>query len=86
MKLDDIKQFMDWCREGDSTLDKRYEIFFKRKQNVEDEIKQLQDTLDFINCKCTYYEQAIKDGTEKNIKSNVDMFMPQYVKNQIVNR
>lgn len=40
-------------------------MFLERKQAVEKQMAELQETLDFINHKCWYYETAIKAGTEK---------------------
>ncbi len=65
MPLKDIKTYIDWYIEGDSTIPKRYEMFLKRKQIVENQIKELQKTLTFINFKCNYYENAIKNGSTK---------------------
>ena len=81
MQLDDIKQFMDWCSQGDSSLEERYKMFLKRKEDVENQIKGLQNTLEFINFKCNYYGQAVNDGTEEIVKSNVEDIMPEHVKN-----
>lgn len=65
MSIKDIKQFMDWCSEGDETIDKRLEIFRKQKESVERQMQELQDTMDMIDFKCWYYEQAQKAGTCK---------------------
>ena len=40
-------------------------MFLERKRTVEAQIAELQETLDFINHKCWYYETAIEAGTEK---------------------
>ena len=32
MPIKDIKRYMDLCQEGDSTLQKRLEVFFERKE------------------------------------------------------
>ena len=38
-----------------------------RKGAVEEEIRQLQKTLDMLKYKCWYYETAIADGNEERI-------------------
>ena len=81
MQLDDIKQFMDWCSQGDSSLEERYKMFLKRREDVKKQIKDLQETLDYIDFKCSYYEQAVDDGTEENVRANIDKIMPEHVKN-----
>lgn len=63
MQLKDIKQFFDWCEEGDSTIEKRYEMFLERKRQTEAQIALLQKSLDLINYKCEYYRRAKEAGT-----------------------
>ena len=52
-----------------STYADRKAMFEARKAAVEDEMKQLEKTLDMLKFKCWYYEQAIKDGNEDGIHS-----------------
>jgi DNA-binding transcriptional MerR regulator len=63
MPIKDIKTFIDWTMEGDSTIDKRLEMFEKQKEAVEKQIAQLQETLELLEYKCWYYETAKKAGT-----------------------
>ncbi len=65
MPIKDIRQFSKWAQMGDDSLEERYEMFLERKHIVEAQIAELQETLDFINHKCWYYETAIEAGTEK---------------------
>lgn len=75
MNLKDIKQFLDWCNVGDSTIKERREMFHKRRLDVEKQMEELQKVLDFINYKCWYYDTAYNDKTEKNVsKLAVDDF------------
>lgn len=64
MQIKDIKAFLDWCAEGESTLQKRRNMFFERKTVVEQQIQELQRTLDIIRFKCWYYEMACQAGNE----------------------
>lgn len=75
LEIKDIKLFMSWCLEGASSYKKRKELFLKQKQIVENEISQLNKTLDMLKFKCWYYEKAINDGSEANLLDieNVDM-------------
>lgn len=65
MPIKEIKNFMDWCIEGDTTLKKRYEMFIERKATVESQILELQKALDRINYKSWYYKVALEAGTVK---------------------
>ncbi|MQS98411.1 MerR family transcriptional regulator [Companilactobacillus halodurans] len=71
MSIKDIKQFTAWVLEGDSTLDKRLEMFHELRKSVLSQMDQLQETLDVVNFKCEYYGQARIDGTEKFVKKNM---------------
>ena len=64
MPLKEIRQFIQWIQEGDSSLEKRYEMFLERKRIVESQICELQNTLHFIDYKCQYYQAALEAGTE----------------------
>lgn len=63
MQLKDIKLFFEWCEEGDSTIDKRYELFITQKEKTEKQISLLQNALDRINYKCEYYKIAKEKKT-----------------------
>ncbi|MDO4667734.1 MAG: MerR family transcriptional regulator [Streptococcus sp.] len=71
MPLKDIKQFIEWCKEGDATLEKRRDMFLERRLLVEQQIQKLNKTLDYINHKCQYYEKAVNDGSEKNVLQTI---------------
>jgi DNA-binding transcriptional MerR regulator len=64
MPIKEIKNFFDWCSEGDSTLQQRYDMFIDRKAIVEAQIKELQKTMEVIDYKCSYYKTALEAGTE----------------------
>lgn len=65
MQIKDIKQFIKWCSLGDQTLQLRKEMFDKQKANIEQKIKELEHALSLIEYKCWYYQEALKDGNEK---------------------
>lgn len=70
MSIKNIKIFIDWCMEGDSTLQERYDMFLERKRETEKQIKILQDSLEKIDYKCWYYKTALDAGTV-NIHNDV---------------
>ena len=67
LEIKEIKQFMEWTKEGSKTFAQRKQLFEIRKAAVEEEISQLQKTLDMLKYKCWYYDTAIADGSEENI-------------------
>ena len=64
MTIREIKQYIDWYKEGDSTLEKRLALFEKQQQVLSTQIEELKKKLYKINCKIWYYETAIEAGTE----------------------
>lgn len=72
MQIKDIKQFLDWCNQRDETLQKRYDMFNEQKEKVLSQIEELKKALNLINYKCWYYQEAIKQGSDKSIK-NLDI-------------
>ena len=63
MPIKEIKMFIDWCMEGDATIDKRLELIDNQRKNVLEQTEQLKKTLDTLNFKHWYYETAKKAGT-----------------------
>ena len=64
MPIKEIKHFIDWCSDGDSTLQQRYDMFIERKAIVEAQMEELKKTMELIEHKCFYYKTALDVGTE----------------------
>ena len=63
MQLKDIKLFFEWCEEGDSTIERRHNLFLEQKEKTELQIALLQNALNRVNYKCEYYRLAKEKGT-----------------------
>ncbi|AHM64568.1 MerR family transcriptional regulator [Paenibacillus polymyxa] len=70
MPIKEIKNFIDWCSGGDSTLQQRYDMFLERKATVEAQMEELKKTMEVIEHKCLYYKTALDAGTENIHKNN----------------
>ncbi len=81
MQIKEIKRFLDWCNQGDGTLQKRYKMFIEQKEKVLSQIAELEKALNLINYKCWYYQEACKQGTDKNIKNLDIKDMPVQIQN-----
>lgn len=68
MKISDIKQFMDWCSEGDSSINKRLEMFYQQERNINEQIVELKNALKLVKFKEWYYERAKELGSESLVK------------------
>jgi DNA-binding transcriptional MerR regulator len=80
MQIKDIKQFLDWCSEGDKTIEKRRAMYYERRAVVEKQMEELHNTMDVIQFKCWYYDTAHEAGTE-DVPRNMSMEeLPEYAK------
>lgn len=80
LEIKDIKQFMDWCVQGNETYPQRKELFTRQKASVEAEIEHLNRVLDMIKYKCWYYDQAIADGNEDRVQAMTPEDMPEDIR------
>lgn len=60
MSIKEIKHFIELVKQGDISLQQRYELFVERKKTVEKQMQDLQKQLDLIDYKCEYYQKALK--------------------------
>ena len=64
MSIKDIKQYIDWCLEGFSSLPQRYDLMLQRKKEVEAQIADLQSMLSTIHYKLNFYKKALETGND----------------------
>lgn len=76
LEIREIRQFMQWCREGASTYPQRLGLFEARRAAVEAELARLEKTLDMLRYKCWYYETALRDGGEEGIAAMLPDGLP----------
>lgn len=69
LSIKEIKQYIDWYMEGDSTLEQRRSLFYSRKKAVEEQIAQLQKTLNAVTYKCWFYDTAVQAGSEEAVQN-----------------
>ncbi len=63
LSIKNIKKFIDWCLEGDATIEQRLELMQEQKRQVAEQIRQLQETMEMLEYKEWYYETAKAAGT-----------------------
>ena len=78
LEIKEIKEYMSLCSLGNTTLKQRKEIFEKQKEEVLQEIENLQKVLSMLNYKCWYYDQAIEKNDEAYVQAlSFNQFPPQ---------
>lgn len=80
LELKSIKQYMEWCGEGNQTLSQRKELFEKQRKQVKEELDRMNNTMDMLNFQCWYYEEAAKDGNTERVSSMLPDDMPEEVR------
>lgn len=63
MPIKDIRQFLEWAREGDSTIEKRLEAIKKHTDEVQNQINELMQHMVTLQYKNWYYQTALAAGT-----------------------
>ena len=76
LEIRDIRQFMEWTRQGAATYPERKRLFEERRRAVEEEMARLRKSLDMIEFKCWYYETALADGNEDRIRGMLPDKLP----------
>ena len=77
LSIKDIKNFMEITAQGDKALNKRLNIFRKRRDTLKKELEDLQEILNVMEYKCWYYEQACAAGTEDAVKNLDEAKIPE---------
>jgi len=81
LSIKEIRTFIDMVGRGDSSLSERLALFRSRKNAVQKQIQDMEQTLELLEFKCWYYEQSVNDGTEANVRSlTIDEIPVQYQK------
>ncbi len=76
LEIKEIKRFMDLTKEGPSSYKERKEIIERQKLKVEEEILNMEKHLAMLKFKTWYYDTAIKDQSEDNIKAMLPNNLP----------
>lgn len=63
MPIKGIKTFMDWCTQGDKTIQQRYDMFIEQKRRLQAQLSLLKTHMKKINYKIWYYQTALEAGT-----------------------
>ncbi len=80
LKISEIKDYIELCIGGNSTLEKRLEIFEFSQKRVEAQIKELENTLSMLKIKTHYYKLSIERGGEEFVNVSDAQDLPQELK------
>lgn len=63
MSIKEIQQYIELALQGNDTIELRLQMFQHQKAVLQEQLKELQHTIDMVNYKCWYYETAKAAGT-----------------------
>ncbi len=63
LSIKEIRQYIDLCRQGDATIPERLQLFANRRRAVQQQMAQLQKTLDMLDYKLWFYQTSQEAGT-----------------------
>lgn len=69
MPLDDIRHYIDLCKEGDSTIAERHTIMVKQKEKAELEAAAMQERVKLLEQKVEFYQDLL-DGESSEDSCN----------------
>ncbi|GFP77213.1 MerR family transcriptional regulator [Clostridium fungisolvens] len=55
MSIQAVKDYVDLCLKGESTIEIRYEIILEQKKKVEEQLKEMNERYKYIENKVTWY-------------------------------
>lgn len=61
MKIQEIQAFFELCKQGDKTINDRYQFFLNRKQNALKQLEDLKKQIDLIDYKIDFYRQKLEN-------------------------
>ena len=64
MSVQEMKEYLALCLQGQSTIPERMELLQKYKRNIHARMAELQDSLDFIAWKENFYKEVLEGKTE----------------------
>lgn len=73
MQIKDIRQYIVWLMQGDSTLQQRLDMFERQKECLQMQMRQLMDFMDKIDFKIDFYKDAVAHGDTNVYERNPDL-------------
>lgn len=64
MSIEEIRQYLDLCLEGESTIPERKVLLDVKKNKLMDELNQIQESINYINWKQGFYDDVISGKTK----------------------
>ncbi len=76
LSIKEIKQFIEWTKMGDSTIDLRLDFFKTHEKKIKDQIAELERTLKMVQYKCWYYQTTKNLGSVEKLEKMKSSITP----------
>ena len=64
MSLAEIKQYLDLCLKGESTIPERKTLLALKRKELVDDLNQIQESIDYIDWKQGFYDDILSGKTK----------------------
>lgn len=64
MSIKEIKEYIDLCSKGPSTILKRKQLLEIKQKELINKLHEIQESIEFINYKQKYYDNLLEEKTE----------------------
>lgn len=64
MSIKEMKEYMELCLKGKKSIPERKRMLEKKKEYLENVVKQIQESLDFIDKKQQFYDDVLDNKVE----------------------
>ena len=64
MSLSEMREYIDLCIEGESSIPKRKEILIAKRASLVEKLQQVQDSIDYIDWKQGFYDDVLSGKTK----------------------
>ena len=81
MSIKDIREYIVLAMQGDSTIDERMQLFYRQREILREQMRELQRTMDALDYKCWFYETAKKAGTVRVPQQMTSEELPERFRN-----
>ena len=61
MPIEEIKHYIELCKEGDGTIKERFEMIVEQREKALEQAKELKKSIDLLNYKVNFYANCLKD-------------------------
>ena len=59
MSIQEMKEYLDLCLEGASTIPRRKEMLAKKQETLRSSIRELEDSISYIDWKQSFYDEVL---------------------------